>query len=96
MVVIDPEVKTILEEINKLSEKANKDPNAYTLKSMQDHADEIKELFEKRDEHWKAESADMLIHCLLLMKRNGMEISDMDNIIDKRFGRFKERIREGC
>ncbi|MBN2121801.1 hypothetical protein JW721_01970 [Candidatus Micrarchaeota archaeon] len=88
----------LIGEIVKASDKKNggaDGANAYTLKSMGEHATEIRELFEKGDLHWKKECADMMIHCLCLFKRAGVDEMEVLNIIEERKGRFLERIGEG-
>ena len=67
-----------IQEIVDASNKKNggkEGANKYTLNSMKEHAKEIEELFLKKDEHWEAECADMMIHCLCLFKRE--EIGEM-------------------
>ena len=95
METINPKIVQRLQEINELALElhgATDESNAYTLKSMKEHAQEISELFPD-DEHWKAETADMLIHCLLLLERNGVGVGEINAIIEKRRGRFKEKIK---
>ncbi|MFP3950354.1 MAG: hypothetical protein ACLFUZ_04680 [Candidatus Micrarchaeia archaeon] len=84
-----------IEEIVKASNKKNGGPeeaNKYTLKSMKRHSEEIAGLFEKKDEHWKAECADMMIHCLVLFKREGIDEIEVLNMLEKRKKRFLEKI----
>lgn len=66
--------------------------NTYSLNSMKEHVEEIKELFNESNEHWKDETIDLLIHCLLFLNRNGCRKEDMDSIVDKRIKRFVEKI----
>ncbi len=85
-----------IEEINIASEKKNggvEESNKYLLNSMKSHADEIAELFEKKEAHWKDECADMMIHCLCLFKRAGVEELEVLDILEKRKNRFMERIK---
>lgn len=84
-----------IEEINEASDKKNgssEESNKYIFKSMKNHADEIKDLFEKKDAHWQDETADMMIHCLCLFKREGVDEMDVLNLLEKRKNRFIERI----
>ena len=84
-----------IEEIVKASNKkdgGSDEANKYTLKSMKQHSEEIAELFEKKDEHWKAECADMMIHCLVLFKREGIDEVEVLNMLEKRKERFLEKI----
>ena len=82
-------------EIVEASDKRNggKDgANAYTIKSMKEHAEEIAELFGKGDAHWKEECADMMIHCLVLFKREGVDELQVLELLEKRKERFMEKI----
>ena len=84
-----------VEDIVRASDKRNggrDGANKYTLKSMKAHADEIAELFGKNDEHWKDECADMMIHCLVLFKREGVDEMKVLELLEKRKKRFMERI----
>ncbi len=94
METINPKIVQRLQEINELALElhgATDESNAYTLKSMKEHAQEISELFPD-NEHWKAETADMLIHCLLLLERNETDVAEMNKLIEKRYERFKVKI----
>ncbi len=64
----------------------------YTLFSMKEHADEISELFSYGDPHYKEECADMIIHCLCMLRRAGMGEGEISAILEKRKKRFLERI----
>ena len=84
-----------VEDIVKASDKKDggkDEANKYTLKSMKAHADEIAELFEKKDEHWKDECADMMVHCLVLFKREGVDELKVLELLEKRKERFMEKI----
>lgn len=86
----------LIEEIVEASNTKNggvDGANEYTLKSMGEHASEIKELFEKGDSHWQKECADMMIHCLCLFKRAGVDEVKVLQIIEERKERFIEHIR---
>jgi phosphoribosyl-ATP pyrophosphohydrolase len=84
-----------VEDIVRASDKRNggrDGANRYTLESMKAHADEIAELFGKKDGHWKDECADMMIHCLVLFKREGVDELQVLELLEKRKERFMERI----
>lgn len=84
-----------VEEIVEASDKKDggmEGANAYTLKSMNEHAEEIAELFGKGDPHWKDECADMMIHCLVLFKREGVAELQVLELLEKRKKRFMEKI----
>jgi phosphoribosyl-ATP pyrophosphohydrolase len=85
----------LIEEIVVASRKRNggkEGSERYILKSMGEHAAEIKELFEEGDAHWKNECADMMIHCLCLFKHSGVSEMEVLGIMEKRKERFMERI----
>ncbi|MBD3390272.1 hypothetical protein GF415_04975 [Candidatus Micrarchaeota archaeon] len=87
-----------IEEIVKSSNKkegGSEEANTYTLKSMKRHSEEIAELFGKQDEHWKAECADMMIHCLVLFKREGIDEIKVLELLEKRKERFMKKIKAG-
>ncbi len=84
-----------VEDIVRASDKRDggrEEANKYTLKSMKAHADEIAELFEGKDEHWKDECTDMMIHCLVLFKREGVDELKVLELLEKRKERFMEKI----
>jgi len=64
----------------------------YTLGSMKGHADEIAELYSYGDPHYKEECADMIIHCLCMLRRAGMGEKEISALLEKRKERFLERI----
>ncbi len=85
----------LLEEIVDASNKKNGGREAsekYILKSMGEHATEIKELFEKKDAHWKNECADMMIHCLCLFKHSGISEMEVLGVMEERKKKFMENI----
>ena len=64
----------------------------FTLQSMREHVEEVRMLLERDDEHWKAETADILIHCLLLLRAAGVDDQKLDELVERRLGRFREKI----
>ena len=84
-------VEEIVEASNK-RDGGKDEANKYTLKSMKEHAEEIGELFGKKDIHWKDECADMMIHCLVLFKRGGVDELKVLELLEKRKERFMEKI----
>ncbi|MBD3397692.1 hypothetical protein GF412_01010 [Candidatus Micrarchaeota archaeon] len=85
-----------VEEIVEASEKKDGGKgkaNEYTLNSMKEHAEEIAGLFGKNDGHWKDECADMMIHCLVLFKREGIDEIKVLELLEKRKERFMEKIK---
>ena len=86
-----------LSDINALALKLHgslAEADAFTLQSLAEHVQEVRELIEKKDEHWQAETADIIIHGLTLLKRHGSSQSDIDALLLSRVGRFKEKIAD--
>lgn len=84
-----------IREINLLIEKSNKNDdksNNHSFEAMGEHAEEIKGLFLKRNEHWAAETVDLLIHCLLLLERNDIEKEELCEMFYSRCTKFEEKI----
>jgi len=93
--MISRELMKKIEEINSLIKGLDKNKeksNNYSLESMKEHVEEIKELFFKKDEHWAAETVDLLIHCLLLLNRNNYRIEKISELLNIRCKKFKEKI----
>jgi hypothetical protein len=66
--------------------------SAYTLRSLAQHVDEVKALRDAADEHWKAETLDIIIHGLTLLRRDGVDEKEYDALMKERLARFKEKI----
>ena len=82
------EINSLIKEVDRSDEKSNN----YAFLSMKEHIEEIKELFLKKDQHWAEETIDLLIHCILLLERNGYQIKEINRIFKVRCERFKEKI----
>ncbi len=65
---------------------------AYTFQSLAEHVDEVKALQGAGDEHWKAETLDIIIHGLTLLRRGDVDEREYNILMDKRLARFKEKI----
>lgn len=83
-------IKSLNSLISKIEEK--NESNRYSFAAMKDHIEEIKSLFLKQDNHWAAETVDLLIHCLLLLDRNGYSKERIDEIINLRCDKFRQKI----
>lgn len=84
-------IKKINSLINKL-DGSKEISNNYSFKSMREHISEIEELFLRKDEHWAAETSDLLIHCLLLLERNGYQKEKIEELFEARFKKFEEKL----
>jgi len=65
---------------------------AYTFRSLAEHVDEVKALRDAGDEHWKAETLDIIIHALTLLRRGDVDDKEYEVLMNKRLARFKEKI----
>lgn len=84
-----------IKSINNLIALLDKDKdrsNNYAFTAMREHIEEIEGLFKKRDKHWAAETVDFLIHCLLLLDRNGYSKEKINEILSLRCGKFEQKI----
>ncbi|MBF0486369.1 MAG: hypothetical protein HQL16_07650 [Candidatus Omnitrophica bacterium] len=66
--------------------------DAYIFKSLLDHVEEVRVLKAGANDHWKAESVDIIIHNLVLLSRHGVSEKDFKAILDRRLLRFEEKI----
>jgi hypothetical protein len=84
-----------VDEINVLARKLHGTDAAateYTFRSLAEHVDEVRELWDVKDEHWKAETLDIIIHALTLLRRGDVDEREYEILKDKRLARFKEKI----
>ncbi|MBF0123196.1 MAG: hypothetical protein HQL21_07335 [Candidatus Omnitrophica bacterium] len=66
--------------------------DAFTFRSIKEHADEIRDLLKKGDPHWKAEAVDLILHGHILLERYGVLPQEIGDLLNARTGRFKEKI----
>jgi hypothetical protein len=84
-----------VDEINALARELHGSDAAasvYTFGSLAEHVDEVRELLEAKDVHWKAETLDIIIHGLILLRRGGVDEKEYEELLNKRLSRFKEKI----
>jgi hypothetical protein len=84
-----------VDEINVLARKLHGSDAAatrYTFQSLAEHVDEVKALQDAGDEHWKAETLDIIIHGLTLLRRGDVDEKEYEVLLDQRLARFKEKI----
>ena len=84
-----------VDEINALARALHGSDAAatgYTFQSLAEHVDEVKGLLNAGDEHWKAETLDIIIHGLTLLRRGGVDEKEYEVLMHKRLARFKEKI----
>jgi DNA-binding ferritin-like protein (Dps family) len=68
--------------------------HAFMMQSMRDHVDEIRMLLNQNNSHWRAETVDLFIQCLLLLKNSEVDGAELESLIDKRLERFREKISD--
>ena len=84
-----------VDEINALARRLHGSDAAatrYTLRSLAEHVDEVSGLLEAGDGHWKAETVDIIIHALTLLRRGDVDEKEYERLMDKRLARFMEKI----
>jgi len=90
MNTISSEFKTKLEEITALSSKINKNDKHRILEMMKAHVEEIEERYNRHDDHWAIETADLIVLCYELLL---MEMKDIDDVFDRCLPRFDVKLR---
>lgn len=84
-----------VDEINALALKLHGSDAAateFTFRSLAEHVEEVRERRDAGDEHWKAETLDIIIHGLTLLRRSGVDEKEYAALMDQRLARFQEKI----
>lgn len=84
-----------IDEINALARSLHgndKEASAYTLRSLAEHVEEVRQLLDAADAHWRAETADIIIHGMMLLRRGGVDKNAYDVLMSRRMARFREKI----
>lgn len=95
--MLGPDRSNRLKELFQLAKELHGDAGAhraFTFRSMSEHIDEVHDLWDGGDDHWKAETVDILIHCLLLLQNGDVPDAAAEDLLDQRLGRFREKITE--
>lgn len=82
-------------KINALARRlhgGDRDATAFTFSSLRAHVDEVEGLLKAGDAHWKAETVDIIIHALMLLRRYGVRQRQVDGLMFRRMARFEEKI----
>ena len=90
MKTISSEFKKKLEEITALSYKINKKDKHRILEMMKAHVEEIEERYNRRDDHWAIETADLIVLCYELLL---MEKKDIDDVFNRCLPRFDIKLK---
>ena len=94
MKTLKSEFKEKLREITELSNKINKKNYHKILEMMKEHVEEIEELYNKNNEHWTIEIADLIVLCYELLLLNNKDIDDVFNRCLPRFDIKLRRLAE--
>jgi len=89
--VLNKEFKQEIRNITKLSAEVNGDDKQKILGMMKDHVDEITELYEKNNDHYKVETADLIVLSFELLL---LEDKDIYTIFGKCLPRFYKKLNE--
>ena len=84
-----------IDEVNRLARMLHGSDEAatrYTLRSLAEHVDEVRSLLSADDAHWKAETMDIIIHGLTLLRRGGVDGEAYEGLLKARLARFREKI----
>ena len=104
MSVLHDEFKEEIKNITQLSAQVNEDHEQKILAMMKDHVDEIIELYNKNNEHYRIETADLIVLCfeLLLLKNEDIDklfkiclprfYRKINNLINKREKKIKKKL----
>ena len=90
MNTLQSEFKKKLIEISNLSDKINKQDKTKIIKLIKEHIKEIEELYNKNDEHWTIETADLIILCYELLI---LEKKDIDKVFNKCLPRYDVKLK---
>ena len=90
MDTLKSDFKKKLIEISKLSDKINKQDKNKILHLIKEHIKEIEELYQKSNEHWTIETADLIILCYELLI---LEKKDIDKVFNKCLPRYDVKLK---
>lgn len=85
------ELQTIHDYSKRLNRLLNKDHAQALLAMMEEHVDEIKELRDKKDEHYLIETGDLIVLCLELIKEAKQS---PDAVLCKCYPRFHKKLSQ--
>ena len=89
--VLTKEFEHEIRQITKLSSEVNGEDAEKILDMIQDHAGEITELYKQGNDHYKVETADLIVLCFELIKtKNG----DVEHVFNKFLPRFYKKLNK--
>ena len=92
---MDEQLIRSLEKINTLARALHGSDiavDAHTFQSLAAHVDEVRELLAAKDPHWKAETLDIIIHAMALLRHHGVDMAELEDLMQRRLARFQEKI----
>ena len=89
MLVLHDEFKEKLIQITNLSKKINENHKEKIFEMINEHIQEIQELYNENNEHWAVETADLIVLCYELMISESINI---DLIFSKALPRFDKKL----
>ena len=90
MKALNDEFKNKLTEITELSYKINKGNKLKIIEMMKEHVEEIQDLYNKNNDHWAIETADLIVLCYELLL---LEELDIDDVFDRCIPRFDVKLK---
>ena len=91
MRVLDDDFKREVKSITQLSAQVNEHHEKKILTMMKDHVDEIIELYERDNDHYQIETADLIVLCFELFILKNV---DIDTIFTKCLPRFYKKLNK--
>jgi len=89
MKTLQPEFKEKIQHITQLSMEVNNNDKQKILDMMKQHVEEIQELYDKNNDHWAIETADLIVLCYeLLISEN----KDIDDVFTRCLPRFDKKL----
>lgn len=83
------EIKTIHGRSGQLNRLLNRNHARVLMDMIREHADEIKELHDKKDKHYLIETGDLIVLCLELIKEARQS---PDAVLSKCYPRFHKKL----
>jgi len=90
MKALNDEFKNKLTEITELTYKINKGNKLKIIEMMKEHVEEIQDLYNKNNDHWAIETADLIVLCYELLL---LEELDIDDVFDRCIPRFDVKLK---
>lgn len=95
MKVLSDDFKQQVVEIMHLSKKVNGNDSSKILDMICKHAEEISQLYSQNDNHWRMETADLLVLCCELLLMHNQNVDDIVTRCLPRFYNKLHRIDKG-